>query len=112
MENCRICGGLFPDLRTLKIDYFYQMNEVSPKFELEKKNDPVGALYTIPDTCKECRGDLLDFIARWASGDVARERLQLEAVETGDGRNIPVRVNGRVIIMTAAEYASHQRLEN
>jgi hypothetical protein len=96
MDKCQICGEESPDLRTLKIDYFYQLDEVSPKFKRENNS----RLFSIK-TCKNCRGEFLAMLGHWAKGAFVAKR------ERSSDHNIPVRVMGRTVMMNRQEWEEY-----
>ena len=98
-EKCQICGVDGPDLRTLKLSYFYQLDEISDKFQLDADGN-----FQIT-TCKQCRGDFLHLTGKWTSGELAALR---EKHQSDPDRTIPVRVQGRTVMMTPEEYSEHQ----
>jgi len=88
--DCQICGKQDQDARTLSLRYNYKLSEISDKFQTE----PDGT-YSIR-TCKSCRGSFLDVLKQWTEGGF------VEAV-----RNIPVRVQGRTVMMNDEEWKAH-----
>ena len=95
MEICEICDETGEDRRTLEMSYLYDLTEVG----LERRDGLRG--YT-KRTCKQCRGDLLEFIDFWTSGEVAARRKVRE--ESSPERNVPVRMHGRTVMLTRDEY--------
>ena len=56
-NECQICGVITPDIRHLTIDCFYELGEVSPKFERIKSYSEDGGwkwVYNL-QICKGCR---------------------------------------------------------
>ena len=96
MEICQVCGQAGEDRRTLHVACLYELREVSDKFTAPTKKDYPG-LYTLR-MCKDCRGDLLNLLRQWARGD----RIQEEAT-------IPVRLDGRNVMITDEEYAKYRQ---
>src|SRR5262245_14278633 len=60
-ESCQICGEFGMDRRTLVIEYFYSIEEVSPKFTRTDRGYELR-------TCKGCRGDFLGLLRSWVLG--------------------------------------------
>ena len=107
MELCQICNQEGEDRRTLRLEYFYDLSEISDKLKKAEVtirfadgHEVKDVLWTIR-TCKDCRGDFLGILRRWTNGEfITQTRGRSE-------RNIPVRVDGRVIMMTAEEWQAH-----
>jgi hypothetical protein len=107
MELCQICNQEGEDRRTLHLQYFYDMSEISDKLVKEEVtirfadgHEVKNVFWTIR-TCKDCRGHFLDVVRRWTSGEFVTQ------TEDDPERNIPVRVDGRVVMMTTEEWQSH-----
>lgn len=107
MELCQICGREGEDRRTLRLRYFYDLSEIPDKFTKEEViikfadgNEVKDTLWSVR-TCKDCRGDFLGVLRKWTSGEFV--------VKTDDDPNcnIPVRVNGRVVMMTTKQWEAH-----
>lgn len=106
MEECKLCGAVGDDMRTLKMRYLYELTEQVPEMEKE------GELYTLR-TCKACRGDLLGRMKDWRSDRVLLRGLPKDPdgeVEFDDPeRNIPYRENGRTVLLTQTEYEQRRK---
>jgi hypothetical protein len=98
MFTCQICGKEDNDCRTLRLRYLYNLSEISDKFQLEKTED--DTLYSLR-TCKDCRGSFLGLLRYWVEGNL------VEAETTDPAKNIPVRVNGRTVMMNKEEWQAH-----
>lgn len=63
-HTCAICGdGPDPDIRYLRIGCFYDLNEVSDKFE------KIDNLYVLP-FCKACRGHFMfEVLGKWVNSN-------------------------------------------
>ena len=107
MELCQICNQEGEDRRTLRLQYFYDLSEMSDKFEKEEvtirfaDGHEVKNVFWSIRTCKDCRGNFLGTLRRWTSGEF------VTATEDNPERNIPVRVDGRVVMMTTEEWQAH-----
>ena len=99
MFECKICGEIDQDGRTLKLRYLYDLSEVSDKFQVEKMED--GSTYYSIFTCKNCRGNFLGILRYWAEGNLIEET-------TDPDKNIPVRVDGRTVMMNKDEWGAHR----
>ncbi len=95
MDKCQICGQESQDLRTLRLSYLYQISEINPTFEMDS-----NGFYRIT-TCKDCRGEFLGMLGHWATGAFVAGRNPLPH------QNIPVSVNGRVVMMSPEEWKAH-----
>lgn len=104
-DTCKLCLAEGPDMRTLKMRYFYSLEEMVPEFN---KDDEFYSLRT----CKTCRGELLGLLRQWRDGCVSRRSLPKDSdggIELDDPeRNIPMRVNGATVMMTRKEYDAYQ----
>ena len=107
MENCQICGQEGEDRRTLRLRYLYDFSEISDKFTSEEVtinfadgNEVRETVWSVR-TCKDCRGDFLGILRRWTSGEFVTQ------TEDDPDRDIPVRVDGRLIMMTTEEWEAH-----
>lgn len=116
-DLCMLCGARGSDKRSLRMEYFYDLKEMVPEMlELSKvKGD--GGFYI--RTCKWCRGELLGLLRVWRTRCVARRPFDKDhdgyiteaGGEDGSGeRNIPVRIDGRIVWHTLEEYETYQRL--
>lgn len=106
---CQICNQEGEDLRTLRLQYLYDLSEISDKLTREEATirfdggyeaNAKYVFWTI-QTCKDCRGDFLGVLRRWISGELVSQ------TQDNPDRNIPVRVDGRVVMMTTDEYQAH-----
>jgi hypothetical protein len=109
-DRCQCCWAQGPDMRSLLIECGYEISEVVPEFiSLAKiENAPVNRGYYMR-ICKTCRARLLGILNHWfASGEALRD-----VPKDSDGvpenpdpnANIPVRINGAVVMLNAEEYA-------
>jgi hypothetical protein len=101
-EVCAICGEEEEDWRMLHLSYFYALQEVSPKLQPENGSLHTSSAMHEIRTCKACRGEFFGVLRRWCDGAF------IDPVSRGDTddpeRNIPVRVDGRTVMMTMPEY--------
>jgi len=88
-EVCVRCGEVGQDRRTLRMECFYQMDELSVPF---MKGDDE---YTLR-VCKDCRGSWLQAIESWFNS--------FEKKEVNFDANIPYRINGATVMLTIEEY--------
>lgn len=99
MERCQICSSQGPDLRVLCLEYLYKLEEISDKFQVER----IGTkTFYILLTCKECRGEFLGLLRRWTQGEFVAPPDRPDA-------DISVRIDGRTVMMTQAEWEEHLR---
>ena len=98
MFECQICDEIDQDCRTLRLRYLYNLSEISDKFQVEKTED--GTVYSLR-TCKNCRGNFLGILRYWIEGNL------VEGETTDPAKNIPVRVNGRTVMMNKEEWQAH-----
>lgn len=105
-DLCQVCGEtLHGDGRHLVLDYFYDLREVSSKFETftlgYKKS------YVLK-TCKNCRGDFLAVLKQFCLGKFVDSKRT-----PNEERVIPIRQNGATVFVTQEEFLqSHQCSEN
>ncbi len=110
-NQCAICDAEGPDMRFLKMRCFYAIDELVPEMQIDANRKFFECWI-----CKACRGSLLDKMKEWRD-----ERVKLRDVpKDSDGhvkddmadptRNIPVRINGRIVMMNVAEFRKHQGL--
>lgn len=116
MGDCQVCGITHPDTRTLRIGHGYDLSEVSRKFErIEIAECTKGEtiISTVPAwtvvTCKDCRGDLMTLLRQWfRDGPSRRLERELDDAMIDAERNIPVRVDGRTVMMTYPEWQQYR----
>ena len=94
MFHCQVCGEEDQDCRTLKLAFHYRMTEISEKFQRESDDT-----YSIR-CCKNCRGNFLGILRYWIEGNLAEHT-------TNPKSSIPVRVDGRVVMMSQEEWTAH-----
>ena len=107
METCQICNQEGQGLRRLYLQYLYDLSEISDKLKKEEVtvrfadgHEVKNVFWTIC-TCKECRGDFLEILRHWTSGEFVTQ------TKDDPERNIPVRVDGRVVMMNTEEWQAH-----
>jgi len=104
METCQVCGQEGEDRRTLKLRYFYELEEISEKFQqVPIDEDGATDVFYMLRTCKDCRGDFLELLRRWING----EFVQPESDDPK--RNIPVRKDGRTVMVTREEWEAMRK---
>jgi hypothetical protein len=109
---CMICNAYGTDKRSLFISSFYEMKEVAPEFlDLADVPDFKDRGYYLR-ICKSCRGEILDAIRQAIN---VRCELRSEpkdhdgTVDYDDGgSSIPVRINGRTVMMNVWQYEEYQ----
>lgn len=107
-DECMLCGARGPDKRTLKLRYGYAIEEVVPEAIDMRAVD--GSDFYMLRTCKACRGSFLGKLEEWRDERLARRGMPMDS-DGGDvwdnesDRNIPVRINGAIQMLTADEWA-------
>jgi hypothetical protein len=120
-DLCMICHARGGDMRSFFISMFYALSEVAPEFvNIDKVHE------TIPDfpfqrgyylrICKTCRGEIMQSIkeainSRRSLRDTPKDS-DGEVEEFNPARNIPVRMNGRTVMMTPEEYDEWRDSQN
>lgn len=116
-DLCMLCHAYGADKRNLFMSCLYDLKEVVPEFidmsDVDKAagNDFYRGYYL--RICKSCRGALLGHLRRWA----AERRNLRNTPKNHDGRvlddhpiqNIPVRVDGAVVMMSEHEYRLYRQ---
>lgn len=106
-DTCALCAAPDgPDLRTLRIGCLYDLSEVSDLFQpvlaqidrVEKQQ----TLWTMK-ICKDCRGDFMGVLRQFIDTQMAT-MVDRACEELNPERNIPVRVDGRTMMMTEPEW--------
>jgi hypothetical protein len=116
MDLCMCCHAYGEDKRSLWVDCLYAVHEVVPEaidlggVEPSPKNHNHGYYLRI---CKSCRGRFLTMMGEWWKAGVDRRDIPKDhdghnEFEPDPERNIPVRVNGAIVLMTRAEWAERQ----
>lgn len=113
-DLCQLCEAHGPDKRSLFIDCFYAFHEVVPEaidlLLVEKQNDSKHASGYYLRICKSCRGRLLDMLRDWRDDCVSLRGVLKDhdgnIEDEREGADIPVRINGRIVMMTLAEYTN------
>lgn len=119
-DLCMCCHAYGEDKRSLWIDCFYAVNEVIPEaIELSTHIDPQPENHTrgyYLRICKNCRARLLGMLGTWWQEGVARRELEKDhdgnVEETDPDRNIAVRENGIVKMITREEWDERERKRN
>lgn len=104
-DQCMICHAEGPDMRDLEVDCFYRIKEVVPEMLDLTRMEGMGSWYA--RICKGCRGVLLGKMKEWRDERVAVRDLPKDSdgeVEEENGKNIPVRIHGRIVMMSEDEY--------
>jgi len=103
---CMICWAYGQDKRNLVIRCFYDVKEVVPEM-LDLKEHFYARI------CKSCRASFLGKLREWRDKRVALRDISKDH----DGnfydfdfeRNIPVRINGAITMMTEEEHEEYHR---
>lgn len=114
-DLCMICHAYGADKRSLFISMFYQLKEVAPEFiELFAVEEFKDRGYYLR-LCKSCRGAVMSALReafnlrrrlRGTLLDHDGYRMDEEYI---DGYNIPVRVDGVVVMMDQYQYEEYKR---
>ena len=99
---CQVCGCEDQDIRTLTLNSFYNFSEVSSKFIFE------GDCYYGLKACKSCRGDFISMLHSWVNGDFLPDPNEIGHLDPE--RKFPVRIDGRIMMMTEEELGAHKNL--
>lgn len=108
-DACMLCDAYGADKRSLFIDCFYAVDEVVPEaLNIHDVGLERGRGYYLR-ICKSCRARLLGKLQEWRDECVARRGLAKDHDGGDDAwdepeRNIPVRINGAVQMLTEAEW--------
>lgn len=102
-QTCEVCGQDGNDRRTVAIDMLYDLTEAGLRELPRTSGAPrrYGAR-----VCKDCRGDLIGLLRLWRQGKM-RNRVDDPAPDVdavGNERNIPVRQDGRTVMLSLSEY--------
>lgn len=116
---CALCKTEDPagggDLRTLRIGCTYNLNEVSDLFvkqaaiivhPVAEGSVPPQNLYCMR-ICKDCRGDFMALLRQFIATQL-ETAVSREVEELNPERNIPVRVDGRTMMLTEAEWLTYR----
>ena len=110
-DLCQLCHAHGQDKRSLRIECFYAIEEVIPEIiDLHNCEGERNCGYYLR-ICKSCRGRLLDMLGKWRNECISYRDKQKDHdghIEEDEERNIPVRVNGRIVMMTEQEYAGRE----
>ncbi len=134
-ERCQRCGVVSPDLRTLWMACFYQMEELGLPLELiavhghvvqqkgvqrfkgfedlpvpvwedpEPSQEPGNFQFYRLRVCKDCRADWMGAIRDWFNS------VPDHFVTDSPDANIPVRIDGRVKMLTREQYDEFSKEE-
>lgn len=112
-DLCMLCDAYGEDKRSLFISCFYEVSEVIPEaidlFGVEKFK---GRGYYLR-ICKNCRGDLLNKLGEWRNEMIARREVPKDHdghnEDDEPGQNIPIRINGRIIMMSEVQFAEWKK---
>ena len=115
-DTCMCCHAHGPDMRSLFIDCFYEIQEVideaisiSDQMENPPHTHKRGFYLRI---CKTCRSGLLAGLGEWWKKGVARRDV-IKGSDGGDAYapegSIPVRICGVTKFLTPEEWASYQK---
>lgn len=107
-EECMLCNAYGADKRSLFIDCGYAIHEVVPEApDIRALVLDRGRGYYLL-ICKSCRGRLLGALQGWANECRSLRGLPKDhdgnLSEDDPERNIPVRINGAIRMLTRDEY--------
>lgn len=109
-DHCMLCGAYGADKRNLRIDCLYDVSEVIPEAIDMFLVDKSGWYLRI---CKTCRGKLLGHLREWRDERVALRETPKDhdgyPLDDDESANIPVRVNGMIVMMTDEQYAEYRQ---
>jgi hypothetical protein len=115
-DECMMCDAYGNDKRSLFIDCGYAVSEVvAEALNISDAGAERGRGYYLL-LCKTCRGRLLDHLGVWGT-ECRAERgkpkdhdgcVHVDADPNSPVRNIPVRVNGRIQMLTREEWDERQ----
>lgn len=91
IEECQRCGDIDDDRRTLKMECFYDMNELNVPFSFDEKQH----CYSLR-VCKDCRADWMQAIEQWFH--------EIDSNKKSCGSGIFVRKFGASIEITLDEW--------
>ena len=112
---CEVCGETddSPDHRTVRISMLYDLAEAGlrtlERMQIVQNADgtQVGSGSLIQTfgarVCKDCRGDLIGLLRRWKNGEFHEPEVEWDDVHN-EPRNIPVRVDGRTVMVSHSEW--------
>ena len=114
-DLCQVCHAYGADKRSFMIRTGYDMAEGVPEFvdmfAVPGKEELKGFFFL--NICKSCRGDLIGSIITWFKH---RSALRGEPKDhdgyldsgSDEDRNIPVRINGAIVMMNTEEYDAYR----
>lgn len=108
---CMLCGAYGTDKRNLRIAAFYDLQEVVPELlDLTGPDQACPAFYL--RMCKSCRARLLRHLATWRAECVALQGTPKDHdgyldEDADEDHNIPVRMHGITVLLTAEEYTAY-----
>ena len=112
---CMLCHAYGNDKRSLWLSCFYDVKEVMPE-ALDVFAVPTlkGRGYYLR-LCKSCRGRFLDMLGQWRKACVDLRGLPKDhdgyVFDCEDAEaNVPVRINGRIVMMTLEGYEEWKRV--
>jgi len=109
-DLCMLCGAYGADKRNFRLNVFYDVSEVIPEALDMFLVDQSGWYLRI---CKTCRGELLRHLEAWrnervAMRDVSKDHDGYPEEDELQG-DIPVRINGMTVMMTAEQYEEYKK---
>ena len=107
-DLCQLCHAYGADKRSLYISCFYSIHEVIPEIIDLSMCDGVPDNGYYLRLCKSCRGRLLDMLEKWRNECVGLRNKPKDhdgsIEEQDENANIPLRVNGRIVMVTEEEF--------
>ncbi len=115
-DLCMCCHAYGSDKRSLWVDCFYEVREVVPEaIEISGVDPKPGSHQSgyYLRICKACRGRFLSMMGEWWKAgldrrDTAKDHDGHDEYEPDPERNIPIRVNGAIVMLTRAEWDARQ----
>lgn len=112
-DLCMLCGAYGSDKRTLLIRTGYEMKEAVEELldtkDVEELPEAIRGFYYL-NMCKSCRASLLGHMRDWAIERRAMRGTPMDhdgnSEDEEPDRNIPVRIDGGIRMMTMDEYTA------
>lgn len=117
-DLCMLCGAYGADKRSLFVNCGYAVHEFVPEaILLRGLADPeMRRRGYYLNLCKSCRGRLLEKLAEWRAECIGLRGMAMDhdgylEYPGEDGRTIPVRRAGRIVMLTPEEFAAEKQAD-